>query len=174
MPFFDDSGVDTSERRGPLWGAFATLRDQVERLVALNVAWSAQLLPALVALGFPELPLWLRAALLLYSLTALAPATGLLYALALRAARGEHLGLDLARQTLAEIALPSLRTLAPLFGTLGALAAAALALGQAGGALVALDVLARLLLLLLLFCSAYWGPLVADQPQLGVVAVARR
>ena len=59
MPFVAD--IETrDEARGPIWGPFAVIRDNVERLVALNLGWSVQLLPGVLALAFPQLPLWLR------------------------------------------------------------------------------------------------------------------
>ena len=77
MPFLGD--IDSrDEARGPIWGPFATIRDNVERLVALNLGWSVQLLPGVFALAFPQLPFGRRVAMGLYSATAAIPATAML------------------------------------------------------------------------------------------------
>lgn len=161
MPFLDDTGV-RDERRGPRWAAFATLADQVERLVAVNVGWSLQLLPGVLALAFPAWPPVLRIALLVYTGLALVPATGALYGLAGRAVDGDLLSVDLAVATLRELALPSLRALAPLYGALGLVVGWAALPGASGTP--ALDTLAPLAALLLLTAAGYWGPLVAAEP----------
>src|SRR5215203_1274516 len=96
MPFVSDI-ESRDEARGPIWGPFATIRDAVERLVALNIAWSLQLMPGLLAVAFPSLPVWLRIAFGVYSATVAVPATAVLYALALAATRGEHVSVELAR-----------------------------------------------------------------------------
>ena len=82
--------------RGPIWGPFAVIRDNVESLVVLNLGWSLQLLPGVLALAFPQLPPWLRIVMGLYSATAVIPATGVLYALTLAATRGEQVSRELA------------------------------------------------------------------------------
>ncbi|MBM7790120.1 hypothetical protein [Tenggerimyces flavus] len=120
MPFLQDLSP-TDEARSPLWASFATLADQVERLVLVNVGWALQLMPGLVALAFPELPTWLRVALALYSATALPIATAVLYALAAEACRGQHVDLGLAMELCRSFAAPALRVLAPLYGTFGVL-----------------------------------------------------
>jgi hypothetical protein len=179
MPFFDDTGINTELGRGPFWGTFATLRDQIERLLALNIVWSAQLLPGVAALGFGGLPAWMRALMLLYSGAVLAPATGLLYALVRRAAEGETLTLDLTRDLAGKLALPSLRALGSLLGAVGLLLWMAAYVGSLGIAwsstpLLALEVALRLLLLLLLACAMYWGPLLAEQPSATPASLARQ
>jgi hypothetical protein len=179
MPFFDDTGIDTQAAQGPFWGAFATLRDQLERLIVLNIAWSIQLLPGVAALAFAELPAWARLLMLAYSGLAIAPATGALYALARLAAQGEPLSLELATGALRSLALPSFRVLAPLYSTLGAACAAIAALDtwRAAGtppSLLALDVGLRLALLLGLTCASYWGPLFAQAPEQAPAALLRQ
>lgn len=173
MPFFDDIGV-RDEPRGPIWEAFAALADQVERLVAVNVGWAVQLLPGVLALAFPELPLWLRIVLLLYSATALVPLTGVLYALVYRAAERDHVSLEATRESLRQLAVPSFRTLAPLFGTFGVLVWAWIILQTTAPHLTSLISLVVVVSLLWLVCATYWGPLLADQPDLSAVAIARR
>jgi hypothetical protein len=177
MPFFDDTGIDTQAAQGPFWGAFATLRDQLERLIVLNIAWSIQLLPGVAALAFAELPAWARLLMLAYSGLAVAPATGALYALARLAAQGEPLSLELATGALRSLALPSFRVLAPLYSTLGVACAAIAALGTWRAAplpLLALDVGLRLALLLGLTCASYWGPLFAQAPERPPAALLRQ
>lgn len=172
MPFLDDIGVRDDDDRGPVWEAFAALADQVERLVAVNVAWASQLLPGVLALGFPEWPAWLRVGLGLYSATALVPATGTLFGLAEYARRRDHLSVELARQLFRQLAMPSFRVLAPLYGTLGVLVWATLLASWGGPVIVgALLVFA---LLLALVCATYWGPLLAARPDAPATALARR
>jgi hypothetical protein len=173
MPFLDDTGV-RDEPRGPIWDAFAALADQIERLVAVNVGWAVQLLPGVLALAFPEWPFWLRIALLLYSGTALVPLTGALYGLVRRAAERDHLSLEISRELLRDLAVPSLRTLAPLFGTFGVLLWAWVILQIAAPQLSVAIALIVLVSLLWLVCATYWGPLLADEPDLSALAVARR
>jgi hypothetical protein len=178
MPFFDTTGVNRDRDEGPLWNAFVTLRDQLERLITLNLAWSLQLIPGVVALAFPSVPLGLKIGLLLYSAIVLGPVTGLLFGLAARATDGEHLGIESAKSTLREFAGPSARTLAPLYGLLSLLGWTTLQLGEvgidAGAALYLLAVGLRLLLLLLAICALYWGPMVVDRPDLSTWAVMAR
>jgi hypothetical protein len=166
MAFYDDSGIDDSAR-GPLWGAFATLRDQIERLVLLNLAWSLQLLPAVIALGFGgSWPWLLRAVLVGYSALAVVPVSALVYALVARAVDGEHLGLDVAAEALRRLAAPSMRALAPLYGALVCLMLLGLTLEQ-----TLLAALAQLLLLCGLLLATYWGPLLVETPQAGPIAL---
>ncbi len=153
MPFLDDTGVRHEEHRGPSWGAFATLADQVERLVAVNVGWSVQLVLAF------------------YSATALAFVTGPLFGLVARASQQEYVNRPLAEQMLAELAIPGARTLAPLYGTLGLLFVGTQVAASAG--LLLVDVVLRLVLLLLLLLATYWGPLLADQPNRSMGMIAK-
>lgn len=168
MPFLDDSGIRAEEHQGPVLGAFAVGLDQLERMVALNIAWAALLLPALAGLGFQALPLWLRTGLVACSLLALAPATGVLHFLLARACEGELLCLEMTREAIRQAARPALTRLAPLYTGL-----AGLALLAWWRPLLLVDVLARLGILLLLVTAIYWGPLFALRPELGAVRTLR-
>ncbi len=167
MPFLWDTG-SRDERRGPIWETFAVVRDNLERMVALNAAWSMQLLPGVLALAFPGLPPWLRAAMLLYSATLIIPATGALYALMLSTARGEPPSVELALGVAREMALPSLLRLTPLLGLFGVLAWTGMLVPAP-----AVTTLVTLLCLLWYVCSVYWGPLLVLEPELGSVGIAR-
>jgi len=173
MPFIDDAGV-RDEPRGPIWDAFAVLADQIERVVLVNVGWASQLLPAILSLAFPEWPGWVRLALILYSATVLAPATATLYALAAYAWRRDHLSLDLTGQLLRELTVPSLRTLAPLYGTFGVLIWIWIGLRSLSPGSVLPAALIQFALLLLLVCATYWGPLLAAEPTSTSLDIARR
>jgi hypothetical protein len=172
MPFLDNTGLDPDVERGPLWDAFAALFDQLERYVLLNLAWSVQLVPLMLALFFVELPSVVRAVLLIYSVVALAIATGLLFRLVYLASDGEMLRLSLVREELREIALPSLLTLAPLYGIFGVLIG--LITWASGTGLFIIDVIARLGLLLAFVSSVYWGPLFASDPSQSMIGNARQ
>ncbi|HKG24555.1 MAG TPA: hypothetical protein VKB09_02855 [Thermomicrobiales bacterium] len=161
MAFFGDIGA-RDEPRGPIWAPFAVIRDNVERLVAINIVWFLQLLPGILALAFPQLPTWLRIALGAYSATAAIPATGVLYALAIAASRGEHLSAELTRQYLRDVAVPSLRKLTPLYGVFGALVWLVVLLGRD---VPSVTTVATLVALLWYLCAGYWGPLLATDPR---------
>lgn len=171
MSFFDDSGVRPEEHRGPVWSALAIVADQIERLIALNLAWSLQIVPLLLALGFPQWPLWLRIALLAYTGLALGPATGAVYALASRVGEGELLRVELAVEVLRGVLRPSLERLIPLYSGLAWLAAGAWL--AAAVRLPLLDVLAQAAALLLAVCAIYWGPLFALRPELPALGILR-
>ncbi len=49
MPFFEDIGADDEVLHRPIWGAFALVKDNLERLIVANIGWSLQLLPAILA-----------------------------------------------------------------------------------------------------------------------------
>lgn len=170
MPFFGDT-ESRDERRGPIWAPFAIIRDNVERLVLVNLGWSIQLLPGVLALAFPELPPWLRIGMGLYSATVMIPGTGTLYALSLSAARGEHLSIELARDHLRELALPSFRALAPLYGVFGVLIWVGV---LSRSVLPGLTTMATLAALLLSLCAIYWGPLLVTDPTLSALSLAAR
>jgi len=171
MPFFEDSGVRVEEQRGPLFGAFATLFDQIERMVALNVAWAMQLVPLLAALAYQGLPAWVRVLLILYSVVALGPATGALFGAIARACDGELLRLDVVRESLCQAVRPSLTTLVPLYSTFVWLTL--LAMWAGSRQVLAVNVLAQLAIMLLGVCAVYWGPLVAARPEQSALAVLR-
>lgn len=179
MPFFDNTGVDLDEEHGPIWAAIATLRDQLERFVVLNLAWSIQIVPALAAVMLPEWPWVVRVPLFLYSGVALAVATGLLYGLVWAAVEREPLSLELAQDELRRLALPGMRSLAPLYGLFGLLLvvvtwSSVIQTDTGASRYFVIEVVARLLLLLLLLCSMYWGPLFARDPHSPAWAIARK
>lgn len=162
MPFFDDSGVKLEEFPGPLWRVFGLFGEQIERLIAVNLAWSVQLLPAIVAFAFPDLPLAVRAVLTVCTLAALPPASAWLVSMVIDASRQEALNVALARERWQQAAWPGLRTLGPLLGLLGLLWWSAAQLTGAG-----LDLLAALVFLALLVVANsanYWGLLTVLHP----------
>jgi hypothetical protein len=170
MPFVADIG-SRDEPRGAIWQPFSIIRDNVEQFVALNLVWSIQLIPGVLALAFPQWPLWLRVGLGLYSATAVIPATGLLYALAVAASRGEPLSRDLALDALRELLMPSFRVLTPLYGVFGMLIWLALLVGPAAPFVSTLATLAGLLWYL---CATYWCPLLVSYPRTSVTYIAGR
>jgi len=172
MPFPDDTGVRLEDHRGPLLSAFATLWDQVERMVMLNVAWAIHLLPLLGAVGFPELPRWLRIGMIAYSALAIAPATGVLFGALWQACDQELLSVELVRETLRRVGVASYTRLAPLYSLFVWLSL--LALWAARRDLFVLDTVARLLFLLLGVCAMYWGPIFAEDPDRSLPAIVRR
>ena len=169
MPFVAD--IETrDDSRGPIWGPFAVIRDNVELLLVLNLGWSMQLLPGVLALAFPHLPVWLRLAMGIYSATALIPATGVLYALTLAATRGQHVSMELAILSLRDLVLPSFRTLTPLYGLFGVLIWLAVIVGPA---MPVLTTLATLACLLWYLCATFWGPMLVTHPDADVASVVR-
>jgi hypothetical protein len=169
MPFVAD--IETrDDSRGPIWGPFAVIRDNVELLLVLNLGWSMQLLPGVLALAFPLLPLWLRLIMGIYSATALIPATGALYALTLAATRGEHVSMELAILSLRDLALPSFRTLTPLYGVFGVLIWLAIIVGPA---MPILTMLVTLTCLLWYLCAMFWGPMLVTHPEADVASLVR-
>jgi hypothetical protein len=168
VPFLDDTGP-RDEPRGPTWAAIATVGGQVERLVAANLVWALQLAPGLVALGFQDLPAWLRIVLGLYSATVLPPATAVLYGLAAEACEGQHVDVGLVRELLREHFRRSLLVLAPLYGTFGVFIWIAL---LAAVVPLVVTVLTAAVLLWSL-CATYWGPLFVDRPELSALGLAR-
>ena len=75
MPFFDDSGFDETIDRGPFWSAFAIFGSQLEKMIAVNIAWSLQFAPAIFAMIFINAPDVIRILLILYTIIAVPPAT---------------------------------------------------------------------------------------------------
>jgi hypothetical protein len=163
MPFFADIDADDDVLRRPIWGTLSLIKDNLERLIAINICWSIQMLPAIAALGFPSLPTIIRILLIIYSATALAPATGILFTWIARISRNDTVRLDMLKDDFRQLALPSIISLAPLFGCLGICYEAILLLGFAH--ILILDVLMRFILLLLLVCAMYWGPFFAEYPK---------
>src|SRR5579871_511321 len=119
MPFLDDIGPDDEALQRPIWGVFALVKDNLERVVAANVGWAIQLLPVIAALAFPQLPVAVRVLLLIYSAVVLTPATGILYVWMARVNQHEMLRLEMLKEDFRNLALPGLFCLAPLFGSLG-------------------------------------------------------
>jgi hypothetical protein len=162
MPFLDDVGPDDEALQRPIWGVFALVKDNLERVLVANVGWSIQLLPAFAALAFPQLPLAVRVTLMIYSALTLTPATALLFVWMSRVNQHEMLRLEMLKEDVRELLLPSLLCLAPLLGLLGMYYAAVVLLSFAH--ILLLDVLARFVLLILLVSALYWGPLFAEYP----------
>lgn len=169
MPFFDDTGANPEAERHPIWRSFALVRDQLERMVALNIAWAMQGVPLLVSWAFPQIPAELKILLALYSAFALVPATATLFAALNQTSDGIPLDVPLIGACLKEQFRPSLLKLLPLYSlfywlALGAYFAAA-------GEVLILDVLARLAILVLAVFSIYWGPLLVSKPELSAWGV---
>ncbi len=172
MPFFDDNAPDESALRSPVWSSFAIVKDNLERLIAVNLFWSLQLLPALVALAFSWWWPWLRILFVLGSATSLAASTGVLYGMVKRVCEQEPLSLDLLRDTFRELALPSMRKLAPLYGTGGVCLFLVLLVPITRS--LALEVAVYYCAILLLVLSMYWGPLFADNPDVSAWTMFKR
>jgi len=170
MPFFEDTGVRTEEHRGPLLSAFSVLLDQIERMVVLNLVWTAQFVPVLIAYIF-SLPLAIRLSLLACNGFLYFPLTGLLYTAIGRACDGELLRVDTVIDAWRESVRRSAFVLAPLLVIFPGLVLAAI--WAASMNFFLLDVLVRLAILLLGVCSLYWGPLFAAFPGASAVAVFR-
>jgi hypothetical protein len=170
VAFFSDINT-RDEQRGPIWAPFAVIRDNVERLVLVNLGWSIQLAPGVLALAFPELPAWLRIAMALYSATVSLPATGALYALSLAAAKGEHVSLELARGYFRELAVPSFRTLGPLFGIFGVLIWIGILTASTATIITTMATLGGLIWYL---CATYWGPMFILSPEQSARSLAVR
>lgn len=162
MPFLDDIGANDETLQHPIWGVFGLIKDNLERVIAANVGWSIQLLPAIAALAFPQLPSVLRVVFIIYSAAMLIPATGVLFVWMARVNQHEALHLETLKEDVRRLALPSLLSLAPLFGLLGINVLVIALLGLLH--VLLLDVLARFTFLVLLVCSLYWGPLFAAYP----------
>jgi hypothetical protein len=162
MPFFEDIGAEDEILHRPIWGAFALVKDNLERLIATNIGWSLQLLPAIIAYSFVALPLIVRLVFVLYSLIAIVPATGMLFRLTARVCQYETLRLDMIKEDFREVARPSFISLSPLLGMLALFFW--LAVFSSLLHILFLDVLIRFTLLLLLVCALYWGPLFAEYP----------
>lgn len=161
MPFFDDSGPRIEEEQAPLARSFALLRDQLERMVALNLLWAVQGFPLLIAWAFP-MPEFVRVLLTLYSALAIPPTTATVFAVLRQISDSVPLDLRLLVECFRQQAISGFLKLMPLYSLFFWLAVLA-ALSEGQGWLM-LDVLARLFLLLLLLISLYWGPLLVDHP----------
>lgn len=164
MPFFDDSGPRPEEERSPLWRSFALVKDQLERLILLNLLWSAQSLPLLLAFSVEQMALPLRFALVLYTALALAPTTATLFAALVDLSAGLPIdGQMLWRHFKAQFR-PAFLKFLPLLSLFYWLAVLAGLAAVRGWFLV--DLLARLAFLLLLVLAMTWGPLLVTRPEL--------
>lgn len=153
---------------GFFWGAFADLREGLERLVLVNLLWSLTLLPGLVGLAFPALPLLLRSVLVFCSAVAAVPATLVVYRLVAGFLEGDDIRFETVRGAFARYGRPSFQNLAPLLVGLGLLGwAATQPLPYAAAVIV------RLLFLLTLTTALYWGPLLAADPRRSPFEVLR-
>src|SRR5579875_3957515 len=148
MPFLDDIDPDDEALQRPIWGVFALVKDNLERVLVTNIGWAIQLLPAMAALAFPQLPLALRVILVAYSALMLTPATTLLFVSMAHVNQHELLRLEMLKEDARELLLPGLLCLTPLFGLLGIAYLAVVLLSFAH--ILLLDTLARFALLVLL------------------------
>ncbi|GCE22170.1 hypothetical protein [Dictyobacter kobayashii] len=161
MAAFEEGIVYEEEQRNPVWSSFTLAKEHIEALVVINLVWSLTLLPVLAALGLGAWPLWLRLFCLFIGITAMAASSGCVFCLVAKVCEDDPLTWSLLRQTMRENALNSVRRLAPLYGVFGPgllVLALASSLHQP-----LLEILVQFVLLWLLFCSLYWGPLFADR-----------
>jgi hypothetical protein len=171
MPFLDDSGARPEQETNLLWRSTALISDQLERMIALNLAWSLQLAPLCLAVLAP-LPGWARALLASYSIFAILPATGALLHGLEQAAAGVPLSTGLVIEGLRQRLRQAFTRLLPLYSLFYWLGLLAWYAGQAH--LLVLDVLCRLLLLLLALVSLHWGGLFAREEQLSALDIFNR
>jgi uncharacterized membrane protein len=172
MPFFDDTGIREEIDRGPFWSAFATFGGQLERMIAVNIAWALQLAPAVLAMLLINAPDAIRLLLILYTAAAIPPATTVLYAMMGRATEGESVDFGLIREMLGQLLIPSYRTFAPLLGFLGFVLWCINMANEAN--LFFVSVLLQLVFLLLLTSANYWGATLIDHPEWSAPAVISR
>ncbi len=169
MPFFDDSGPKPEQERNIFWRSISLVGDQLERMVILNIAWSVQSLPALVAWVIPALPDGVRIALTLYSAVAFLPATMVLFAALNDTNKGTPLSLDMAKEVFKLYWLDSYLKLLPLVSLFYWLWLGASIAEQ--NMWLIIDVLARLLILCLAVIAIYWGPLLVNKRQLSALGI---
>lgn len=162
MPFFDDSGPRIEEQHSPLERSFALVRDQLERMVALNILWAVQSAPLLIAWAFPA-PDLVRVLFTLYTALAIPPATAILFAILAHVSSGESVDRHLLLECVQSHLKVGLLKLMPLYSLFFWLIVVMNFAADQGWAV--LDVLAQLLILLLLTISLYWGPLIAAHPE---------
>ena len=170
MPFFDDSGPKPEEATNPIARSFALVKDQLERLIVINLLWTLQCVPLILAWAL-TMPFWLRILLMAYTVIALVPATGLLFSLTEQVNQGVPLEKDLVLQCLKRTWRPSLMRLLPLYSLFGLLWWAAYEAGLQGWLLP--GTLAQLLLLLLAVISLYWGGLFVEREELNPLDMLR-
>lgn len=172
MPFFDDSGPKPEEERNIFWRSTALVGDQLEKMVFLNLIWSAQTLPAVIAWAIPALSAGLKLAMVMFTAVMLIPMTGFLFAMLDETSQGTPLDLDLARMCFRRVWLRSFIVLLPLFSLFYWLWLAATMAGSTN--LVLVDAAARLGILILAVLSIYWGALFAADTGLGPIGVLKK
>jgi len=80
MPFFDDSGPKPEEATNPIARSFALVKDQLERLIVINLLWTLQCVPLILAWAL-TMPGWLRILLTAYTRGGASSSHRLLFAL---------------------------------------------------------------------------------------------
>ena len=171
MPFFDDTGARPEEERHPVWRALALAREQLERVIWLNLLWAAQTAPLLLAWALPGLPSWARTAMTLYTAVAILPATGMMFAALNALSDGAPLSNELFWESLRAQFAPSFLKLFPLSSGFVWLGWAAVFFAERGWLWP--DVLARLAFLLLTVCALYWGALMVARPELSAWGILK-
>ena len=171
MPFLDDSGARPEEERHPVWRALALAREQLERVILLNLLWAAQTAPLLLAWAVPGLPVWARTAMALYTAFAIVPASGMLYGALAELSDGAPLSAEVFWASLRAQAAPSFLKLFPLAS--GFVWLAWVAQWATQNQWLWLDVLARLAFLLLAVTALYWGPLMVLRPTLSAGGILK-
>lgn len=164
MSFFDDSGPRPEQERSPIWRSFALIKDQLERLILINLLWALQIIPLFVALAFDQIPMWLRVVLSLYTAIVLAPTTAALFAVVADISDNVPIDREMLWKHFKAQVKPSLLKLLPLLSLFYWAVLLATFASEQGWLFV--DTLARLVFLLLLVFSLYWGPLLVHEPKL--------
>ena len=172
MPFFDDSGYDETIDRGQFWSAFAIFGGQLEKMIAVNIAWALQFAPAIFAMIFINTPDVIRILLIIYTIIAVPPATAVLYGLMREATNHESIDIGLARELFGELWASGYKSLAPLSGFLGFVLWSINIANTANWFIV--SVLVQVLLLLLLLSANYWGCILAESPKSSAYAILLR
>ncbi|GCE12074.1 hypothetical protein [Tengunoibacter tsumagoiensis] len=166
MPFFadiDDTEGDNGAHLHPVVNAFAFTKDHLERVVALNLVWSVQVVPLLIGLVWVQGWLWLRLVLMVASLISMAITAGGLYGVIYQMYQGEFLTKELVIDKYRELTRPGLRALLPLYALYG-LCPVLIILGQISQVLSA-QILTYYAALVVFACSIFWGPLFVEDPQ---------
>ncbi len=161
MPFFDDSGPQPEHEHSPLWRAITLIGERPEQMIALNVLWSGQSAPLLLAWAFPEWPWSLRIVLTFYTALAFAPASAVLLDLLAHLTQGEPVDWYDVRSALSRHWLTSFQTLLPLTSLFVA-SFWLITWFDAQEWLIA-AILARLSVLMLAVVSVHWGGLYLEQ-----------
>jgi len=164
MPFFDDSGPRPEQERSPIWRSFALIKDQLERLILINFLWALQIIPLFVGLAFDQIPLWGKVVLSLYSAAMLPPATATLFAVVADLSSEVPLDREMVWNHFKVQVKPGFLKLLPLLSLFYWVALLSSVASAQNWLIV--DTLARLVFLLLLVFSLYWGPLLVHEPKL--------